>query len=226
MPRRKVRGSAGIHFHVLNRGVRRMTLFDSPTDYYAFLAILGRAQGRTAVKLFSYCLMPNHFHLVVQPDADDQLSQFMFRLSMNHSLRWHVTHGSRGTGPVYQGRFKALPVAADAHFLRLCRYVERNPVRAKLVGSAEHWQWSSLSQRLGLRRPVRLEPWPVPPPPNWVELVNAERQTETEEIRRAVRRSAPYGAEDWRERMGTLLNLAGSLKPLGRPKKPKPGVLP
>jgi len=99
-------------FHVLNRGVRRMTLFETPTDYYAFLTILGRAERKTSVSLFAYCLMSNHFHLVVRPLSDSDLSKFMFWVGMLHSQRWHATHRTRGTGPVYQGRFKAIPAAA------------------------------------------------------------------------------------------------------------------
>jgi putative transposase len=225
MPRRPCAGTAGVVFHVLNRGVRRMTLFESPTDYYAFLALLARAQRRVPVSLLSYCLMPNHFHLVLLPEGDRDLSSFMFWLTMLHSLRWHALHGTRGTGPVYQGRFKALPVQTDSHFLRLCRYVERNPLRANLVTRAEAWPWSSLSQRLGLRRPVRLSPWPVEIPHDWTVLVNADRgESETHEIRQAVRRSVPYGSEGWREQMGTTLGLTGRIRPMGRPKA-KPGVL-
>lgn len=225
MPRRACQRSAGIVFHVFNRSVRRMTLFESPTDYYAFLSLMGQAQRHTSVSLLGYCVMPNHFHLVLRPEADDQLSKFMFRLCMNHSLRFHATHGSRGLGHVYQGRFKAIPVAVDHHFFRLCRYVERNPVEARLSARAEDWPWSSLSQRLGRRRPVRLDPWPLPVPENWLDTVNAVAEAETAEVRKAVRRGAPYGPADWREQMGTLLKLSGKLLPMGRPKKKKPGVL-
>jgi putative transposase len=201
-----------------------MTLFESQTDYYAFLTILGRAQRKTSVALYAYCLMSNHFHLVLRPLSDSDLSKFMFSVGLLHSQRWHATHSTRGTGPVYQGRFKALPVAADVHFHRLCRYVERNPLRARLVARAEHWAWSSLSQRAGLRRPLRLDPWPLPIPADWMRSVNDDAASETDDIRRAVGRGAPYGSEAWRERMGSQLQLTGKLHPMGRPKK-KPGLL-
>jgi putative transposase len=203
-----------------------MQLFDNPTDYYAFLAILGRAQKRTAITSYAYCLMPNHFHLVCRPEMDGQLSRFMHWTSIIHSMRWHSTHGTSGTGAVYQGRFKAIPVSNDEHFLRLCRYVERNPLRAGLVSRAEAWPWSSLSQREGLRRPVRLDPWPVPAPLDWVDHVNrADEKSETNEIRQAVRRGAPYGADEWRVEMGTRLGLVRTLKPIGRPKKAGSGLV-
>ena len=220
MPLRSQSGTAGIVFHVLNRGVRRMRLFDSDDDYYAFLVLLGRAQRRFPVELLGYCLMPNHYHFVLRPSADGQLAKFMHWLSFKYARRWHASHDSKGQGHIYQGRYKAIPVQTDAHFLILCRYVERNPVRAQLVQLAQEWPWSSLAQRQGLRRPVRLDAWPVGIPADWLNLVNqAAGHAETDRLRQSIRRSAPFGQPDWRERMGTSLGLTGHLRPMGRPRK-------
>jgi putative transposase len=203
-----------------------MQLFDSPSDYQRFLELIGRAQRRTPVQLMAYCLMPNHFHLVLRPLVDGHLSGFMHWLSTKHTQGWQAAHACIGTGCVYQGRFKSIPVCSDAHFLRLCRYVERNPLRAGLVKTAETWLWSSLAQRQGLRRPVRLAEWPVPRPDGWVETVNLEMMnTETEEIRSAIRRNSPYGDKVWREQTGTRLGLMGTIRPIGRPKKMGSGVI-
>jgi putative transposase len=219
MPRRQRHGTAGIVFHVLNRGARRMQLFHSAGDYYRFLELLGRAQRRTSLDLLAYCLMPNHFHLVARPAVDGALSAFMHWLCTKHAQGFQAIHATTGTGCVYQSRFKAIPVSNDPHFLRLCRYVERNPLRANLVTRAEAWEWSSLSQRQGLRRPVRLSAWPVPAPADWVAFVNQDVATaEVAEIRAAVQRSSPYGDQDWRERMGTRLGLMGTIRPVGRPR--------
>ncbi len=103
-------GTGGLVFHVLNRGVRRMRLFDRDGDYRDFLEIFSAAQRRTPMRCLAYCLMPNHFHLVLWPRHDGDLSQFMFWLTTAHSKRWHGCHGTSGTGHVYQGRFKSLPV--------------------------------------------------------------------------------------------------------------------
>jgi putative transposase len=219
MPRRQRHATAGIIFHVLNRGARRMRVFDSPGDYYRFLELLGRAQRRTQLELLAYCLMPNHFHLVARPAVDGQLSNFMHWLCTKHAQGFQAIHGTEGTGCVYQGRFKAIPVSSDLYFLRLCRYVERNALQASLVDRAESWQWSSLAQRQGLRRPVRLSTWPIPIPEGWLDYVNEEvAPTEVQEIRTAVRRGSPYGPEEWREQMGTRLGLMGTIRPIGRPK--------
>ena len=224
MPRRQLAGTAGIVFHVINRGVRRSRLFDSPTDYYRFLVLLGQAQRRTGMRCLCYCLMPNHFHLVLWPGRDGQLSQCMFWLLTKHARLVHARRGTRGTGHVYQGRFHAIPVATDEYFLRLCRYVERNPLRADLVDRAERWPWSSLAQRAGLRRPVGLTNWPVAPPADWLDLVNGTPRADVDEIRQSILRNRPYGPENWREQMATLLGLQGSVRPLGRPRKAKPGI--
>jgi putative transposase len=96
------------------------------------------------MRLLSYCLMPNHWHLVLWPRADGELSDFGHWLTLTHTQRWHAHYHNVGTGHLYQGRFKSFPVARDEHFLQLCRYVERNPLRAGLVRRAEAWQWGSL----------------------------------------------------------------------------------
>ena len=215
-------GSADIVFHVLNRGVRRLRLFDHPGDYRAFLDLLGSAQRRVPVRCLAYCLMPNHFHLVLWPRADCDLSRFMFWLTTTHSMRWHVWRGTTGTGHVYQGRFKAFPVDTDAHFLRVCRYVERNAPRAGLVPRAEDWPWSSLAQRSGARRKVALADWPVPRPQDWLALVQAENPDETAEVRNSVIRSAPYGPDLWKQRVAQLLGLEQSLQREGRPGNTRP----
>ena len=204
-------------FHVLNRGVRRLGLFERPGDYRAFLQLVAEAQSRVPVRCLSYCVMPNHFHFVLWPRADGDLSRFMFWLTTTHSMRWHVWNGTSGTGHVYQGRFKAFPIQQDAHFLRVCRYVERNALRAGLVPRAEAWPWSSLAQRCGTRLPIDLEEWPVPRPHDWLETIQADTSGETEEVRQAVLRGSPYGPTGWRERTAVRLGLVRALQPVGRP---------
>src|SRR5436305_82424 len=88
--------------------------------------------------------MPNHWHLVLEPHEDGELSRFVGWLSLTHTQRWHAHRRSAGTGHVYQGRFKSFPIQDDEHFLTVCRYVERNALRAHLVKRAENWRWGSL----------------------------------------------------------------------------------
>ena len=192
MPYRRRIGMAGAVFHVLNRGVRKLQLFDQPADYRAFLKVFREAQERIPIRCLAYCLMPNHFHLVLWPGTTTELSKFMAWLTTTHSKRWHAWRQTVGTGHVYQGPYKAFPVTGELHFLQVCRYVERNALRAKLVARAEDWPWSSLAQRAGNDSPVALAEWPVTRPPDWSGLVQFDAVEETEELRAAVRRTSPY----------------------------------
>ena len=225
MPKRLKEGSAGLVFHVLNRAVRRARLFNHSSDYRAFMRVFAEAQVRVPLRLLAYCVMPNHFHLVAWPSRDDELSEFMHWLTLTHSKRWHVYRGTNGTGSVYQGRFKAFPVQTDRHFLTVCRYVEQNPLRARLVDRAEDWTWSSLSDRCKNCHRVNLTKWPIPLPADWVGLVNQLETTAVSKIRRSVVRSRPYGELEWAERTAKQVGLEASLRPLGRPRKRTPGVV-
>ena len=128
---------------MLNRRVGRLELFDKASDYLAFEKILTEAHHRTGVRIAAYCLMANHWHLLLWPRTDGELSEVMRWITVTHTERWHAHRHSSGTGPVYQGRFKSFPVQTDEHFITVARYVERNALRAKLVERAEEWRWSS-----------------------------------------------------------------------------------
>ena len=149
MPRRPRHSTGGIAYHVLNRRVGRLELFEKPFDYSAFENILVEAYHRTGIRVAAYCLMPNHWHLLLWPRTDGELSEIMRWITVTHTQRWHAHRHSSGTGPVYQGRFKSFPVQTDEHFITAARYVERNALRAKLVERAEEWRWSRVCGRRG-----------------------------------------------------------------------------
>src|SRR5438309_3484915 len=134
----------GLVYHALNRGNARSLIFDDDEDYAAFERTLGEAVARHDMRLLAYCLMPNHFHLVVWPRLDGELTRFMRWLTMTHTQRWHAHRHSAGSGHLYQGRFKSFPVQSDEHLYTVCRYVERNARRAGLAPRAEQWRWGSL----------------------------------------------------------------------------------
>ena len=220
MPRRRTVGTAGVVFHVLNRGVRRLRLFDTPSDYDAFLTCVAEARVRIPIQLYAFCVMPNHFHLVVRPLEDGQLSEFMRLLTVTHSKRWHAFRGTAGTGSVYQGRYKAFPVQTDTHFLTVCRYVERNPLRAGLVDTAESWGWSSLAQRCRNCDALLPDEWPILQPADWRTLVNApQHRTEEDDLRKSIQKSRPYGPAQWQSEMAGRLRLEPALRRRGRPTK-------
>jgi putative transposase len=212
----------GIVYHVLNRAVARLPLFEKPADYDAFIRVLAETLDLHPLRILAFVLMPNHWHLVLWPEHDRALTDFCRWLAHTHSMRWHAHYHTSGSGHIYQGRFKAFPVESDAHLYAVCRYVERNALRANLVAAAEHWRWSSLWRRLhGDEQPRSLlSSWPVPMPPQWVEYVNApQSEAEVEALRRCVQRGSPFGSERWQAAMAARLGLGHTLRPLGRPKK-------
>lgn len=222
MPNRPGRGTAGVPFHVLNRGVQRLALFEESIDYRTFFACAARAMGQVPIHLFAYCLMPNHFHLVIQPIEDGQLSQFMKLLEAVHSKRWHARRKTTGTGAVYQGRFKAFPIQSDRHFYAVCRYVERNALRAGLVQRAEDWPWGSLAQRCQKMHGISLSTWPIVQPEGWVDLVNqGEMRESLQAVRQSVVTGRPFGDPDWAITAAVDMGLESTLRPRGRPRAEK-----
>lgn len=220
MPRKARRSAGGMVYHVLNRGCGKMKVFSRDGDYLAFEKVLAQALERTPVRLLSYCLMPSHWHLVLWPLQDGQLSTFMHWLTMTHTQRWRHARKLVGLGPLYQGRFKAFPMECDAHFLTVCRYVERNPLRAGLVGRAEAWRWCSLSVRMsadGERLPL-LSEWPVPRPDDWLRWTNdPQTQAEEEAVRTHIRTGKPLGSEAWQRKTAAHLGINLHPRPRGRP---------
>lgn len=207
---------------MLNRRVGRLPLFENPADYAAFEKILHQAYERTGIRIAAYCLMPNHWHLLLWPKGDGELSEVMRWVTVTHTQRWHAHRHTSGSGPVYQGRFKSFPVQSDEHFLTVARYVERNAVRAKLVARAEEWQWSSL-WRWARNDPRLLEflaEWPVERPRQWLQWVNeTERETELEDLRCSAQRGRPFGSEDWGVRIARRLGLESAFRQRGHPKR-------
>jgi putative transposase len=211
--------SGDLPYHVLNRGAKRSRLFASTSDYSALEQTIWEAKARTPVRILAYCIMPNHWHLVVWPDNGTQLSRFMHWLTLTHAHRWQTFHEAVGTGAVYQGRYKAIPIQTETQLLNVCRYVERNPLRACLVAQAQDWRWSSFWRREHVQDQM-LDDWPLPRPDNWTSLVNGcEEAQELATIRTAVRRGVPYGDPAWVDQTAETLGLQSRLKPKGRPKK-------
>ena len=123
MPRKPRKTPGGFVYHVLNRGVRKMTLFKKSFDYAAFEEALHETWTLYPMRICSYCVMPNHWHLLLWPENDEDLGKFMQRLTVTHANRWQHHYQTVGHGHVYQGRYKAFPIE-DAHFYKVARYVE------------------------------------------------------------------------------------------------------
>lgn len=217
----------GYAYHVLNRANARSQIFEKEADYEAFEGVLEEAQRQSGMPILAYCVMPNHWHLVLYPPRDGMLSSFVRWLTLTHTQRWHAAHETTGSGHLYQGRYKSLLVQTDVHLIAVLRYVERNPVRAKLVRRAEDWKWSSLWRHMYGTTSSRslLSSWPVPAEEDYLALVNAvESEEELATVRRAVQHGSPYGHPTWMEHVTTRFALASTIRPAGRPRRPHYGM--
>jgi len=222
MPRINRIDIGDIVYHVINRANARARIFNTDEDYNFFEEVLEEAQEKFGMRILSYCVMPNHWHLVLYPKQNGDLQNFMRWLSMTHTQRWHSNHKTIGSGHLYQGRYKSFPVETSEYLIQLFRYVERNSLRAKLVKKAEDWKWSSLRRRErgGEKQIKLLSEWPIGIPDDYLSLVNTPQTSgELESLRRCVNKGKPYGDENWIERMIDRFNLKSTLRKPGRPKK-------
>ena len=184
--------------------------------------MLLEALSKHPTRLLAYCIMPTHWHLVLWPRKEGELTQFLRWLTHTHVMRWHAHFGTSGAGHLYQGRFKAFPIQTDEHFYTVVRYVQRNALRAKLVGRAEDWRWGSLWRRLSAttEKKTLLTNWPLPKPARWKNYVNApQSKAEVDAVREAIRRDCPFGSRAWQKRIARRLGLDWSLRARGRPRK-------
>jgi len=219
----------GLIYHVIDRGNNRQPVFLDEGDYLAFLKALGDLKERKQFELYGYSLMGNHFHLLLRPRAAS-VSRIMQSLLVSHTQRYHRFH--RSGGHVWQGRFKSPVIQDDEHLLTVLRYIEANPLRAKLVERAGEYRWSSfrehgLGQSDGLLDRVEayesLAAQPAARRRRWSAYVH---QTPEEAERAAMRRSSatglPFGQRAWGERLWRRLHLNLTIRPRGRPRKDAP----
>jgi putative transposase len=221
MPRRARVTPGGLVYHVLNRTVAGLPLFRKEADFEAFERIMIESHQRHPTRILAWCLMRNHWHFLLWPREEGEVTAFMRWLAHTHAMRWHVAHGTVGRGHLYQGRFKSFPIQEDEHFLTACRYVERNALTAGLVDRAEAWRWGSLwARRHGndLLQAI-LSDWPMERPSNWIKLVNEPlTEKEVERFRTSIARNRPYGNEAWQDEQAKRLGLSHTMRSEGRPK--------
>ena len=210
----------GYIYHVFNRANGRLRIFRKDGDFLAFEQILAEGIMRYSMRLCGYCIMSNHWHLLLWPVNDGDLSGFMRWITLTHTQRFHASHGTVGIGHLYQGRFKSFPVQDDTHYLTVMRYIEANPLRGGLVKRAGDWPWSSLAVRKGMEAPFELSDGPLKLPHGWEAMIDKiERPERLGELKNSINRGAPFGEPDWKMKTAAIMNLESTLRPRGRPKK-------
>jgi putative transposase len=216
----------GLIYHVINRGNGRQDVFHKEADFEAFLSALGDLKKRKPFELYGYCLLNNHFHLLLRPLAAP-ISRLMQSLLVSHTQRYHKHY--RSGGHVWQGRFKSPVIQNDEHLLTVLRYIEANPLRAKIARRAEDCRWSSyrahglgdtdeLLDRLTLYE--QLSPYAVVRRRLWGKKVHLPSEEPTlAAIRRSSATGLPYGADRWVQSLSKKLHLDLTIRPRGRPRK-------
>lgn len=209
-------------YHIINRSNGRLKIFENKEDYLHFEKLLEKAKESVDMRIISYTIMPNHWHLVLYPKKDGDLSTFMQWLTLTHTQQYHVRKDTVGHGHVYQGRYKSFLVAKDQYLLQVIRYVEQNPLRAKLVKKSEDWQWGSAWKRynpLGLKNKKLLSDPPIDLPHDYLKWLNQIDHEDTlENIRASVERGKPFGTMKWVEKIVEKFNLVSTTRKGGRPK--------
>ena len=221
-------------FHALNRANGRGLLFDSPASYVDFFRIVEEAAQAGSMRILAYCAMPDRWHMLLWPRLDGDLARFVQRVAVRHTQRWHTRHQTTGRGHLYQARYRSFAVNSDRHLLTVCRYIERNPLRAGLVSRAGLWPWSSAETHAAGDRSgrahrggsgsrggdVSLTPLPVELPGEWASLLHEpQNEVELDAMRLSVRRGVPYGDAHWQAIAAARLGLQLEYARSGRPPK-------
>ncbi|MEK7063086.1 MAG: transposase [Patescibacteria group bacterium] len=208
-------------YHIINRANSRQTIFRTTKDYQHFETLLEEAQKKFDMRIVAYTIMPNHWHLFLYPKEEGDLSSFMQWLTLTHTQQYHAKTRTIGYGHIYQGRYKSFIVEKDPYFLTLLKYIERNPVRAKLANRVEDWHWGSGYRRMsGTEKEQQLlSESPVHLPKNYRTWVNtSESKKELESVRASVNKGTPLGTMDWTRRMVDRFGLELTTRSPGRPK--------
>jgi REP element-mobilizing transposase RayT len=152
MPYRRIEYHEGQYYHIYNRGAFRETIFVELRMYDMFLNYLHQSAAACGISVIAVCLMPNHFHLLVQVERGGNIPAFMHRLCWSYSRR--INSILRRSGTIFQGRYRVKHVPDEAYFRQLCKYIHRNPVASALVESPLDWPYSNYMECLGLRRRI------------------------------------------------------------------------
>lgn len=209
-------------YHVLNRSNGRVQIFHTEKDYQHFEGLLVEGKELIGMRLLSYCVMPNHWHLVLYPRGDRDMGEFMRWITTTHVRQRRVATQSVGAGHLYQGTYKSFPVQTDRYLIDLIRYVEQNPLRAALCKRAEDWRWSSLwrRERGNTQQKKLLASLPTELPANYLASVNTLlNEDDLTALRRSVNKGTPFGSETWISRIVKKYGLESTLREPGRPRK-------
>ncbi len=228
MPRKRRFFVPDVPVHVVQRGNNRQALFFEYNDYRLFLDWLAEAAGKHGCTVHAYALMTNHVHLLMTPLEGGALSTTLQALGRRFVP--YINHSYGRTGTLWEGRFKASVVQEEAYLLTCYRYIEMNPVRARMVGAPEDYPWTSyranaLGEKNALVSPQDLYLARGENPPErqaaYRELVESRVDPDTVcEVRACLQSGTPLGNDRFRAEIERSLGVNAGYSKRGRPKKP------
>jgi REP element-mobilizing transposase RayT len=140
----------GMYYHIYNRGVSKSTLFRKPTNFLFVINKLQTYRLENMVTVIAYCLMPNHYHLLLRQDGNRPAGKVPQSVFNSYCKAYNLMYSHSGT--LFEGRFRAKPVQSTIHLLHLCRYIHGNPVKDGLVADPANWPWSNYLEWIGERK--------------------------------------------------------------------------
>ena len=208
--------------HITQRGNYRQKIFSSDADREKYLTLINTESKRHGLKILAYCLMPNHVHFIAVPKNDNSMGKVFKYVNMRYSQYYNKKIGS--LGHLFQGRF--FSSVMDEHYVIACaRYIERNPVRAKIVRKPWDWKWSSARIHCGISPHdvfgvKGLFDYADYPQKDWKRFIEEpDDEEDVKRIREQTRRGRPLGRVQFIKELEKKLNRFLVLKPRGRPKK-------
>ncbi|MCH8880425.1 MAG: transposase [Planctomycetes bacterium] len=226
MPRIARAVAAGIPHHITQRGNNRQDVFFIDDDRRAYLELLKTHGERFGLVVYAYCLMTNHVHLIVVPEREDALAKAIGRTHYDYTRYINHLHGR--SGHLWQSRFFSCPLDDEHYWTALC-YVERNPVRARMVRKAWRYPWSSAAAHVSgedISGLLDLSEWPRQKDrDDWAaQLTEPQDDRTISAIRLAMRTGRPLGSNRFISKIETVIGRRLRAAPVGRPRNPKQNV--
>ena len=207
----------GIPHHVTQRGNRRLETFFCEEDYQAYLALMAEWCRKFNVSVWSYCLMPNHTHIIAVPETEEGLRMAIGEAHCHYSVM--VNRRQKWTGHLWQGRFSSFPMD-EAYLLVAAKYIEMNPVRAKLTPDPYAWKWSSAKAHADGTDDILVKVSPLlQMVGDWKLFLRDPDEEEANKIRGHERTGRALGSDSFIESLGLSLMRAVKRRKAGRKKK-------
>ncbi len=220
MPRSNRLTVGNIVYHCMNRSSGGFKIFKKNGDYAFFESLLEEGKELIGMRILAYCIMPNHWHLLLYPKRDEDLSSFMHWITTSHVRNYREITNSVGRGHLYQGSYKSFPVDTELYLQTVIKYIEQNPIRSGLVGDIKEWRWSSLWRReYGTDDSKKiLSKLPTELSPDYVKTIDSSLDKEKyEKIKCSIKRGRPFGPSEWVDDIVKKYGLESTVRRRGRP---------